>query len=78
MNFTSNKKLKLTKFIRIKRLYRQTAETEKGNKIIIDIKTGKPPSSLDNEKSDQIKSYALLYSEENVEEGYVYFWVKKI
>ena len=52
-------------------------ETEKGNKIIIDIKTGKPPSSLDNEKSDQIKSYALLYGEENVEEGYVYFLGEK-
>ena len=52
-------------------------ETENGNKIIIDIKTGKPPSSLDNEKSDQIKSYALLYGEENVEEGYVYFLGEK-
>jgi len=52
-------------------------ETEKGKKIIIDIKTGKPPSSLDNEKSDQIKSYALLYGEENIEEGYVYFLGEK-
>ena len=52
-------------------------ESETGKKIIIDIKTGKPPSSLDSEKADQIKSYALLYGEENVEEGYVYFLGEK-
>ena len=52
-------------------------ETKNGNKVIIDIKTGKPPSSLDSEKSDQIKSYALLYGEEHVEEGYIYFLGEK-
>ncbi len=41
--------------------------------IIIDIKTGKPPSKLDKEKSDQIKSYALLYGEDNIESGFIYF-----
>ncbi len=52
-------------------------EIENGKKVIIDIKTGKPPSSLDSEKADQIKSYALLYGEENVAEGYVYFLGEK-
>ena len=48
-----------------------------GKKIIIDIKTGKPSTSLDLEKEDQIKSYALLYGADNVEEGYVYFLGEK-
>lgn len=48
-----------------------------GKQIIIDIKTGKPPSSLDKEKADQIKSYALMYGEQEVEAGYVYFLGEK-
>jgi hypothetical protein len=48
-----------------------------GKKIIIDIKTGKPPSSLDKEKADQIKSYALLYGDEDVDAGFVYFLGEK-
>ena len=44
-----------------------------GNKVIIDIKTGKPPASLDKEKANQIKSYALLYGENDVTAGFIYF-----
>tara|TARA_B100000579_G_C22816474_1_gene848127 strand:+ start:247 stop:2004 length:1758 start_codon:yes stop_codon:yes gene_type:complete len=44
-----------------------------GNKVIIDIKTGKPPASLDKEKANQIKSYALLYGENDVIAGFIYF-----
>ena len=48
-----------------------------GKKIIIDIKTGKPPSSLDKEKADQIKSYALMYGHQEIDAGYVYFLGEK-
>ena len=53
----------------------QTDKNEK--KIIIDIKTGKPSSSLDKDKADQIKSYALLYGETDVKAGFVYFLGEK-